>query len=406
MKLIGPFSQLITFRDTPSRGSLTNEKLDIILNAGILFENKKIVHIDSFLELAKKHKNAEVIELEGEFVGLPGMIDCHTHLLWGGSRAGDFEKRNSGVSYQQILKEGGGIMDTVAKTRAASDEELVSGLKNRVNRHLKDGITTIEVKTGYGLNFEQELRFLRLINTVNELVDSDLIPTFLGAHVCPKEFDKKAYLDLLLNEAIPQIVDNSLSKRVDIFVEPEAFDEEVSEYYLDKISPYGFAITVHGGQFTPEGAVLALKYNALSVDHLERITEKEIALFKNSNTVPVALPGASLGLGEPFTPARKLLDVGASLAIATDWNPGSAPQGDLVCQASILSTHQKLSTAEVLAGITFRSALALGLQDRGRLKEGYCADFILFEINDYREILYQMGRLKPKFVYKNGEIKN
>jgi imidazolonepropionase len=275
MKLIGPFSQLITLRATSSRGPLSNEELDIITDAGILYDKKTIIEVDSFLELVRKHMDAEVIELEGEYVGLPGMIDCHTHLLWGGSRAGDFEKRNSGVSYQQILKEGGGIMDTVAKTRAASDEELVSSLKQRIHRHLNDGITTIEVKTGYGLNVEQELRFLRLINSVNDIIDSDLVPTFLGAHVCPKEFEKKEYLDLLLSEAIPEIVSNSLTNRVDIFVEPEAFDEKVSEYYLDKISAYGFNITIHGGQFTPEGAVLALKHNAVSVDHLEKINEKE-----------------------------------------------------------------------------------------------------------------------------------
>lgn len=403
MRLIGPFSQILTLADLPIKGPIANSDLQIIENGGVLLKNGKIHSVGKF-EVLRNTSTADLEEIEKEMVLIPGMVDCHTHLLWGGSRAADFERRNSGMTYQEILNQGGGILDTVEKTRNASDDLLTIDLNARLDRHLKRGITTVEVKTGYGLSAEHEIRFLRLINEVLRGHVADVIPTFLGAHVCPKDFGKSDYLDHLVNEVFPVLLEEELTDRVDIFVEEEAFDYCLADRYLAQAKKSGFRLTAHAGQFSPEGVHSAVNQGALSADHLETIGSDEIEKLANSETVAVALPGASLGLGMDFTPARQLLDGGASLAIATDWNPGSAPNGDLLTQASILATYEKLTNAEILAGITFRAAGALGLYDRGRIEEGKIADFVGFPTSDYREIVYHQGQLQPKKVWKKGEL--
>ncbi|MFY0689709.1 MAG: imidazolonepropionase [Cyclobacteriaceae bacterium] len=399
--LIGPFEQAITFKSAPISGPLQQTDLGLIEHAGILCADGKILKVGSFDDL--QDEGDEHIETKGKQVVVPGFVDCHTHMLWGGTRAGDFERRNSGYSYQQILDEGGGIHDSVSKTRSATDDELIDGLSRRLLRHLADGVTTVEVKTGYGLSPEHELRFLRLIQEVGLYCKPDVISTFLGAHVCPAEYEKKAYLDHLIDGVFPVIKADNLTKRVDAFVEEEAFPVEIIKQYLQRAQKDGFDLTLHAGQFSPGGVSLAVALGAKSADHLESIGNHEVELLAKSKTVAVALPGASIGLGMAFTPARQLLDAGASLAIATDWNPGSAPMGDLLVQASVLATYEKLSGAEVLGGITFRAANALGLSDRGRLSSGQLADLAIFDTADYREILYHQGRLKPAQVYKRGK---
>lgn len=398
--LNGPYAQVITFKDAPLKGPLKNGSLAIIENAGILSENGKILAVGPFRELVDKAEKTE--KEESRACVFPGFIDCHTHLIWGGSRAADFERRNSGFTYQEILKEGGGIFDTVQKTREATDEELKTGLSKRIRRHLNDGITTVEIKSGYGISPEHEIRLLKLIRETKNIASIDIVSTFLGAHVSPKHKSKEAYLQELTEEALPVISELKLAGRVDAFVEPEAFPVEIVRPFMEKVRSMGFRLTLHVGQFTPDGVKLACQLNALSADHLESITDKEIDMLAKSDTMGVALPGASLGLGMGFTPARKILDRGGSLAIATDWNPGSAPQGDLLAQSSLLATYEKLSSAEIFAGITYRAANALGLSDRGRIKTGMLADFVVFPTADYREVLYQMGRMSPVKVYKNG----
>ena len=400
MQLVGPFSQLLTFRKVSLNGPLKEENLEIIQHAGVLMSDGKIVQVGPYDSLKKQAVTFH--EINGPATALPGFIDCHTHLVWGGSRAMDFEKRNSGWDYQKILSEGGGIHDTVAKTRQASHTELIQLLHDRVDRHMKAGITTIEVKSGYGLNPREEIRLLEIIRQVNRDHVADLIPTFLGAHVCPPGTTRHDYLDTLITEVFPLLISENLAHRIDIFLEEEAFPVALAQNYLDKASRHGLDITTHAGQFSPEGVHLAVAMNARSADHLETIGDKEIQLLAHSPTTAVALPGASLGLGMPFAPARKLLDAGACLAIATDWNPGSAPMGNLLVQAAVLATHQKLTAAETLAALTVRAAQALGLPDRGVLQPGKLADMVIFPTSDYREILYQMGGLLPSETWKNG----
>ncbi len=400
-KLIGPFHQLLTMDGIALKGPVSNDQLLIKTNAGVLVENEEILSIGDFETLAHKHDN--ITELKGTHIGLPGFIDCHTHLIWGGSREKDFERRNSGMTYQEILNEGGGILDTVEKTRNASEQALKENLKARVMGHLKSGVTTIEVKTGYGLSVEHELKLLGCIRDVDDEIRADLIPTFLGAHVCPTGFEKEDYLDHLADQALPLIKEKGLSNRVDVFIEEEAFNVGLSRDYLQKARKMDFNITAHAGQFSSGGVKLAVEMGADSADHLESITEVDIKMLARSNTTSVALPGASLGLGMEFTPARKLLDGGAGLAIATDWNPGSAPMGDLLTQCSILATYEKLTAAEIFSGITLRAAHSLRLTDRGIIKPGSKADIVAFPCRDFREILYHQGQMTPSFTFKNGE---
>lgn len=399
-QLIGPFKQLIPLSDLPGTGPIRNDQLRIIRNAGIVVKEGCIQAVGDFKTLVESEKN--VLEIEGDVVGLPGFIDAHTHLIWGGSRENDFERRNSGMSYQEILQEGGGIFDTVNRTRASSDADLTQSLMDRSGRHLKSGVTTIEVKTGYGLSKDHEIRLLNVINDVNRKVDVDLIPTFLGAHVCPGEFERETYLEYLASDVLPEIVE--MTKRVDIFIEDEAFNGEVSSRYLKKASDLGFQLTAHAGQFSSDGVRVAVECGALSADHLESISKADIEMLAKSKTVATALPGASLGLGMSFAPLRKILDAGGSGVIATDWNPGSAPMGDLLTQASILATYEKLTFAEVLAALTFRAARALDISDRGILSSDNLADIVAFPASDYREILYHQGQMKPKYIWKKGVL--
>jgi imidazolonepropionase len=380
--------------------------MEIISEAGILIKNDRIHQVGSYWDMYPEAQSigAEIVNLKGDFVALPGMIDCHTHLCFEGSRAKDYAMRNAGKSYLEIAKAGGGIWDTVTQTRKANPEKLTQLTIQRANRHLKDGITTIEVKSGYGLSVEEELKMLRAIKQAGENTHADLIPTCLAAHIPPKDFEgtHRDFLKAIAEELFPILKEEGLSNRIDAFIEDTAFSAEDIQSYFHKAKEMGFDITVHADQFHPGGSQVAVDFGAISADHLEASSAREIALLAASDTIAVALPGASMGLGVAYTPARKLLDAGASLAIASDWNPGSAPMGDLLMQAAVLGTFEKLSNAEVLAGITCRAAAALGLQDRGQLNPGMLADIVLFPTSDYREITYQQGRLKPFKVFKKG----
>ncbi|SDA83628.1 imidazolonepropionase [Algoriphagus alkaliphilus] len=405
-KLIGPITQVLTMERLPLKGALKDEQLEILENAGILIEGEKILEVGSWQSLKKEFPQAELFELEGNFVAMPGLIDCHTHSCFGGSRAGDFAMRNAGKTYLEIAQAGGGIWDTVTQTRKLRLEELAEKTVLNANRHLSDGVTTIEVKSGYGLSVEEELKMLRAIQLANQSTPADLISTCLAAHMKPRDYEgtNSEYLQHISSELFPILKTEKLTNRIDAFVEKSAFSPEEIAPYFKKAREMGFDLTVHADQFTTGGSKVAVEFGALSADHLEASTASEIWLLTTSNTISVALPGASIGLGCTFTPARKLLDQGGALAIASDWNPGSAPMGDLLAQASILATFEKLSAAEVLAGITFRAAAALGLEDRGKLKAGLLADFVLFPTADYREILYHQGKMKPEMVWKIGSL--
>ncbi|WES95863.1 imidazolonepropionase [Chryseobacterium arthrosphaerae] len=404
MKLIGPFRQVVTLANLPLRGKLADEQLEVIADGGIVVADNTIQKTGNFETLKIENPGIEIETIEGDQVILPAFVDSHTHICFGGNRANDFAMRNAGKTYLEIAESGGGIWSSVQHTRNASEEELLKTLLERIGFLVDLGITTIEVKSGYGLDVENELKMLRIIKKAQESTEATLVPTCLSAHLKPRDFEgsNSEYLDYILTEILPKVKEEDLAKRVDIFIEKSAFQPEESKEFLLKTKDLGFEITVHADQFTPGSSRIAVEVGAKSADHLEATVDEDIEFLAESDTVATALPGASLGLGEKFTPARKLLDAGAIVAIASDWNPGSAPMGNLITQASILATFQKLTTAEVLAGMTFRAAYALNLEDRGKLEPGKKADFVTFKTNNFQNVLYSQGSLKAEHVYING----
>lgn len=400
LTIYGPFSQLLCLDETPGHGALSDDNLKITTGQGIAVESGIIIEIGDFESLLKKYPqgNHRLSERKS-YVAIPAFVDCHTHICWGGTRVNDYAMRVAGKSYLDIARSGGGIMDTVKATRKADSEELTEGLLLRAEEHIRRGIATIEIKSGYGLTVKDELKMLRCIKAANEQSSATtLVPTFLGAHIKPKEFNgsHREYLEVLLEDLIPVIQKEELADRADIFVEEGAFGAEDARWYARKIKDEGFDITMHVDQFHSGGSVVAVEEGCVSADHLEFTDNESVKLFNNSDTVAVALPGASMGLGMQFAPARQLLDAGASLAIASDWNPGSAPMGDLVTQASLLGAYEKLTIAETLAGITTRAARALRIE-AGTIQTGKKAAFTIFKTSDYRDIFYRQGQLCPSF---------
>ncbi|SCA62693.1 Imidazolonepropionase [Chlamydiales bacterium SCGC AG-110-M15] len=401
-QLLGPFTQILPMTDLANKGPLNPDGMPIIDNGGIVVDNGHIISVGNYQELSKS--NHEKISFEHPTVAIPSLIDAHTHICFAGSRSSDYTKRLNGKSYQEISAEGGGILDTVRHTRKASEEELVEGILARCETLLSQGVGTCEVKSGYGLTVDDELKMLRAIKIANKQTPITLVPTCLAAHTLPPEFTYAPdYLNHLLSDLLPQVQKESLANRVDIFVEKGAFSVNDARHYLHVAHDMGFALTIHADQFSKGGGFLAADVHALSADHLEASKESTLRALRDGGVIPLVLPGASIGLGIPFAPARKILDVGLPLVIASDWNPGSAPMGDLLTQASILAAYEKLNACEVFAAMTARAALALEMSDHGSLAPGKVADITLFPTDDYREILYHQGTLKPCHTILSGK---
>lgn len=402
--LYGPFREVISMEGLKLHGSLKDEQLPILREGGIVVESGKILAIGDYSELSGEYASATRIISQGDEVAVPSFIDCHTHICWAGSRVNDYALRVAGKSYLEIAASGGGIMDTVRATRQATEEELVDAILNHASELLKQGIGIVEVKSGYGLTPDDELKMLRAIRSANHHTPVELIPTFLGAHIKPKDFEgsHSEYLNMLIDEVVPVIQKEDLCTRADIFVEEGAFGVKESRAYSLKLMGLGFDMTMHADQFHPGGGKLAIELGCVSADHLEFSDAETVEKFKGSSTVAVALPGASLGLGMQYTPCRKLLDHNACVAIATDWNPGSAPMGDLLTQASLIGASEKLSMSETLAAISYRAAHVLRL-DGGKIEVGSLARFSVFNTNDYRSIFYSQGRLRPTHTVLNDE---
>ena len=405
--LIGPFRQLLPMTGLSLRGPLSDDAFPVLKDGAVLCQDGRILAVGAFefLRKANNIREEHIFYLEEPLVGLPGLIDAHTHICFGGSRASDYAARLAGKTYLEIAQAGGGVWDTVQKTRKASFEELAVVTRQRARALLEQGVTTAEVKSGYALNIEDELKMLRVIREVDQTLVIDLIPTCLAAHIKAKDFDgsDRQYLAHIATDLLPEVLRQKLAKRLDIFVEETAFSIEDAEWFLNRGKALGFNITIHADQFSSGGSELAVKVGAHSADHLEASSEEDIERLARSEVSATVLPGASLGLGLPFAPARRLLDAGCSVAIASDWNPGSAPMGDLLTQAALMGAYEKLTLPETLAGITCRAAHALRLADRGSLQTSYLADFVAFPTTDYREIFYQQGRLKPKMAWKEGD---
>lgn len=391
--LIGPFSQILTMDHLPKNGPIKDAELEVIVQGGIVIDKDQIIAVGPFNDL--NTRDIKVQPITEPTVALPGFIDAHTHICFAGSRAHDYALRLNGATYQEIASKGGGIKYTAEITHEVTKEELLKDLLKRLDLMLTWGITTAEIKSGYSLILEDELKLLDVIYEASQKHRISIVSTCLAAHTCLAGYpSKSAYLAAIKHKLFPLLREKKLSQRLDIFIDPTAFSVEEAEPFLTGAKIEGFEIVVHADQFSRGGALLAAKIGALSADHLEASTEEDFIALKKAGVIPIVLPGASLGLGTHFAKGREMLDLGLSLVIASDWNPGSAPMGNLLIQAALFGAHQKLSNAETFAAITTRAARALGLHDRGVIKAGSRADIVSFPCASYQEILYNQGLLK------------
>jgi imidazolonepropionase len=368
----------------PLRGHSLGQT-DVVEDAYILCEDGTIAAVGRMRELGRL--DGEVDELDGSgLCAIPGLVDCHTHACFAGDRVEEFALRAAGASYEELHAAGGGIMATVRATRAAGEATLADAVQTHRRWMLRAGTTTFESKSGYGLDRETELASLRAISAAGGA------PTWLGAHAVPPEFDDAdAYLDFALAEVLPAA--SKLAEAADVFLERGAFNAGQARRYLTACAAAGLALRLHGDQFTEQGAVeLAAELGARSVDHLEATGEKGVAALAESDVTGVLLPASALFLGRPMPPARTLVDAGAAVALATDFNPGSAFCESLPLICSLAATQLRMSPSEALGACTVNAAHVLGRASRlGRLAPGYSADLVLLDAPDWRYLAYHLG---------------
>jgi len=373
-------------------------RVEVLEDAFVLSENGRITATGPMRELEPLH--GEVQELDGSGrCAIPGLVDCHTHACFAGDRVGEFALRAGGASYEELHAAGGGILSTVRATRAAGEAELQAAVERHRWWMLRAGTTTFESKSGYGLDRETELASLRAI------VAEESVPTWLGAHAVPPEFeDADAYLDFALAEVLPEAA--HLAEAADVFVEEGAFEIAQARRYLEACRAAGLELRLHADQFTERGAVpLAVELGARSVDHLEATGQEGIRVLAGSEVVAVVLPASALFLARPMPPARALVDAGAAVALATDFNPGSSFCESLPVVCSLACTQLRLSPEEALAACTVNAAHVLGRADRlGRATPGYDADLVLLDAPDWRHLAYHLGGDLVSTVIRRGEV--
>lgn len=378
----------------------------LIKNAAIAVKDGVITKISQENNLPDG-ADVKTVHCNGAYM-TPGLIDCHTHLVYGGSRIDEFEKRLGGASYEEIARDGGGILSTVKATREASEDELLESAKKRLRPLQAEGVTTIEIKSGYGLDTSNELKMLRAAKKLDRISDIDVVTTFLGAHALPPEFegDREGYIDLIIGQMLPKIAGENLASAVDGFCETIGFTYAEMELIFEAAKKLGFNLKLHAEQLSDQkGAELAAKYGALSADHLEHLSEQSVLAMKKAGTVAVLLPGAYYTLREEKLPPIELLRKhNIPMAVATDSNPGSSPVLSLKLMINMASTIFRLTPEEALAGVTRNAARALGLEDRGILRKGLKADMVLWDISHPAELSYQLGGSQTLSVIKNGEI--
>ena len=363
----------------------------LISGAAVAWEGETIRWVGPESELPAEFSRGDSIDAGGRLV-LPGLVDCHTHLAFGGWRADEFEQRLQGVGYLDIARAGGGIMSTVRATRAATEEELFAKAAAALDGMRRLGVTTVECKSGYGLDLDTELRLLRVYQRLADSQPTRIVPTFLGAHVVPAEHraDRSAYLRLLLDEMIPAVAEAGLARCCDVFVEDTAFSVDEARRIFLAGKAVGLAPKLHADQLSAGGgAELAAEVGALSADHLECASDKGIAAMAGAGVVAVSLPLATLYLNQRPMPARKFIDAGVPVAVATDFNPGSAPSWDLPL-AMMLACHlQRMTPAEALKGATSIAARAVGLEgEAGEVSVGQRADLAVIDSPDVNHWLY------------------
>jgi len=412
--LIHSATQLLTLQGDPQRGHALGE-LGIIENGAVLYREEKIVAVGTTQELRAVHPDEPTLDASGCVV-MPGFVDPHTHLIWGGDRAREFEMRLEGAKYMDILAAGGGIISTVHATRIASIESLIAQARPRMLRMFATGTTTAEAKTGYGLQTATELRLLKALLALDDEGLLDLAITFLGAHAVPPEYKEnpQEYVDLVSETMLPLVCqwwETHAPRKplpfVDVFCETGAFTLEQSRQILTKARSLGFPLKIHADEFDNLGGVsLAVELGAASADHLVKTSDADIDALGKSDTVAVSLPCTPFGLAErEYTPVQKILDADGILALATDCNPGTAWNESMQFVIALACRQLKLTPAQAIAASTINSAHAIRRADMiGSLEEGKQADMLVLSVPDYRHLGYRFGTNLVKQVIKRGRV--
>ena len=412
--LIHSSSQLLTLAGGPQRGKALGT-LGLIENGAVVVRDEKIVAVGATAELKASYPDEPTLDA-GNCVLMPGFVDPHTHVIWGGDRASEFEMKMAGKPYLEILAEGGGILSTVKQTRTASIETLIAQTRPRLLRMFAHGTTTVEAKTGYGLQTATELRLLKALLALDDETPLDLAITFLGAHAIAPEFkgDPQGYTDLVCETMLPVLMEwwGTHAPRlhlpfVDVFCEDKAFDLKQSRQILSKAGSLGFPLKIHADEFgNIGGASLAVELGAASADHLIKTSDADIAALGKSDTVAVALPCTPFGLAEKdYTPARKLIEAGAILALATDCNPGTSWNESMQMAIALSCRYMGLTPAQAIAAATINAAHAIRRADTiGSIEIGKQADMLILSVPDYRHLGYRYGTNLVKQVIKRGRV--
>ncbi|AZZ38292.1 imidazolonepropionase [Bdellovibrio sp. qaytius] len=368
----------------------------------MIIENGLISWIGPQGKIPKKIKFKKTIDLKNKKV-MPAFIECHTHSVFAGSRADEFELRNTGSSYLEIAKKGGGILSTMRKTRKATPKDLLASTQERVNNFIKQGVATVEIKSGYALDLKNEIKTLEVIHKIKT---ARVIPTFLGAHAKPPEYDSYGqYLEFLATKVLPIVKKKKLSNRVDIFIEKNFFEVAESRTYLAAAKKLGFEVTIHANQLSLSGgAELALELQAQSADHVINLSDDTIQYFAKSKTVAVLLPAADLYMKCAYPPARALIDSGATVALATDYNPGTCPTQDLSLVGLLARLEMKMTLSEVFKAYTINAAKALGIdREEGSLSVGKRANFISTDA-ELTDFFYSAGAMPSHQLFILGKL--
>ncbi len=412
--LIHSAAQLLTISGGPQRGRSLGQ-LGVIEDGAVLIRDEKIVAVGKTADLRAAHPNEPMQDAYGCVV-MPGFVDPHTHVIWGGDRAKEFEMRLEGAKYLDILAAGGGILSTVRSTRTASIETLIAQTRSRLFRMFAHGTTTVEAKTGYGLQTATELRLLKALLALEEESRLDLAFTFLGAHAIAPEFkdNPQGYVDLVCETMLPIVrawwevhAPGRGLPFVDVFCETKAFDLVQSRQILTQARELGFPLKIHADEFDNlGGASLAVELGAASADHLVKTSDADIAALGSSDTVAVSLPCTPFGLGElQYTPAQKILDANGFLALATDCNPGTAWNESMQFVIALACRALKLTPAQAIAASTINSAHAIRMADKvGSIEPGKQADLLILSVPDYRHLGYRFGTNLVKQVIKKGRV--
>ena len=382
-------------------------ELPHIKNAFLRIKGDTIHSYGSMSSLVIKATD-KVIDITGKII-LPTWCDSHSHVVYTGDRSQEFVDRINGLSYENIAAKGGGILNSAQTLQDTSESDLYKQSIERVNDLIKLGTGALEIKSGYGLSTEAELKMLRVIKQIKEDSAVKIKATFLGAHAIPNKYkdNKKGYIDLIINQMLPKIHQDQLADFIDVFCEKGYFSLEDTSQILQAATTYGLVAKIHVNQFNAFGGVaLGVKHKALSVDHLEVLNEEDIAVLKNTETIPVALPGCSFFLGIPYTPARDLIDSGLPLAIATDFNPGSAPSGNMNFIVSLACIKMNMTPEEAINAATINGAFAMNIsEDYGSICVGKKASLIVTkDLTSYRQIPYYFGNNPIYKVMINGEL--